>query len=358
MDRPLRVAALLANAGLPLPAALDGPMPRAGVEAWHASGGAALTGWPGEVPLAPRADVLAGAMDVAQLVGADAAGELFGRGFSRRGQTSANGTCRLLRTRDGWVAVNLARPDDVAAVPAIVQTTDDEEPWVALERFARRRSSAAVLERVHLLDVPGGALGEAVEAPIVVERFGAARAAPIQRPRVVDLSALWAGPLCARLLRDMGAHLVVVQSDDRAAPARDADDHITVDFRSGALHDLLASADVVIESSRPRALQRLGIDSAAVVAARPGVTWLTITGYGRGTNRVGFGDDAAVAAGVVACDARNEPVFCADAIADPLTGLYAAAAARAALHNGGGVRISLALRDVAAHAAAVGGPMR
>jgi len=358
VDRPLRVAQLLANAGLPLGAALDAPMPTAGLAAWQSSGGAALTGWPGEEPLAPRADVLAGAMDVARLVSADAARELFGRGLSRRGQTSANGTCRLLRTRDGWVAVNLARPDVVGAVPAIVEGDDDDEPWRALERFALRHDSAAVLERVHLLDVPAARLGEPTEAPILVERLGAARTALIARPRVVDLSALWAGPLCARLLRDMGARVTVVQSEDRAAPTRDADAHVTIDFRSTALRDVLATADVVIESSRPRALRQLGIDSAAIVAARPGVTWLTITGYGRCSDRVGFGDDAAVAAGIVACDARDEPVFCADAIADPITGMYAAAAAHAALRNGGGVRISLSLRDVAAHAAAVGGPMR
>src|SRR5580704_9431544 len=42
-----------------------------------------------------------------------------GRGFSRNGTTSVNGSCRLLRCQDGWVACNLARPDDFDLVPAV-----------------------------------------------------------------------------------------------------------------------------------------------------------------------------------------------------------------------------------------------
>jgi crotonobetainyl-CoA:carnitine CoA-transferase CaiB-like acyl-CoA transferase len=353
---------LLASEGLALPGAVDRPMPRAGLAAWCESGGAALTGWPDERPALPRHDIFAGALDVAGLVGADAAAELFSRGFSRRGRTSANGTCRLLRTRDGWVAINLARDSDVASVPAIVERDDvnvDDvaDAWRALESFAGSRTRAATLSRVHLLDVAGAALAEPAGPPFVIERMGDASAAPIVRPRVVDLSALWAGPLCARLLRDDGAHVVTVDSAGRPSTRRDGDEHVTVDFSSREFRDVLASADVVIESARPRALRQFGIDASSFVAARPGVSWITITAYGRCSARVGFGDDAAVAGGVVADDDRGEPVFCGDAIADPLTGMYAAAAGRAALHNGGGVHISLALRDVAAHAAAVGGPL-
>ena len=57
--------------------------------------------------------------------------------------------------------------------------------------------------------------------------------------------------------------------------------------------------------------------------------WVSITGYGRDdreARRVAFGDDAAVAGGLIA-GARADPVFCADAVADPLAGLAAAAAA-------------------------------
>jgi len=92
---------------------------------------------------------------------------------------------------------------------------------------------------------------------------------------------------------------------------------------------LVDAADIVIESSRPRALARFGLDAAAAVAA--GTTWVSITAYGRAVDRVGFGDDVAAGSGLVAVDGDGHPVFAGDAIADPLTGLTAAVlAARAA----------------------------
>jgi hypothetical protein len=40
-------------------------------------------------------------------------------GLTRGGRVSAGGSSFLLRSADGWCAVTLSRPDDVAAVPAI-----------------------------------------------------------------------------------------------------------------------------------------------------------------------------------------------------------------------------------------------
>ena len=58
--------------------------------------------------------------------------------------------------------------------------------------------------------------------------------------------------------------------------------------------------------------------------------WVSITGYGYYTprrDRVAFGDDAAVAGGAaVAAGGPDAPVFVLDAVADPLSGLVAAAA--------------------------------
>ena len=124
----------------------------------------------------------------------------------------------------------------------------------------------------------------------------------------------------------------------------------------GHLHRLLERADVVIEASRPRALVSLGVDARALVA-RTGLTWVSITGYGRegdAAELVAFGDDAAVAGGLVAADGAGCPVFCADAVADPLTGLYAAAAALAVE---GGALVSVPMAGVAAHALARGGAL-
>jgi crotonobetainyl-CoA:carnitine CoA-transferase CaiB-like acyl-CoA transferase len=120
---------------------------------------------------------------------------------------------------------------------------------------------------------------------------------------------------------------------------------------------LLDQADIVIEASRPRALRQLGIDAEAIVAGRAGVTWVNITGYGRddgapdGAGRVAFGDDAAVAGGLVAFDRDGQPTFCGDAIGDPLTGLYAAVGALASHHHGGGNLLDVPMAAVAAHVA-------
>ena len=51
--------------------------------------------------------------------------------------------------------------------------------------------------------------------------------------------------------------------------------------------------------------------------------WIAITAHGWHTDRVGFGDDCAVAGGLLG----EGPCFLGDALADPLTGLEAALAA-------------------------------
>ncbi len=70
-----------------------------------------------------------------------------------------------------------------------------------------------------------------------------------------------------------------------------------------------------------------------------------------------FGDDAAVAGGLVGWAtgrAAPEPVFCADAIADPLAGVCGALAVALSRAAGGGELIDLSMRDVAAAFAAAG----
>jgi crotonobetainyl-CoA:carnitine CoA-transferase CaiB-like acyl-CoA transferase len=171
---------------------------------------------------------------------------------------------------------------------------------------------------------------------------------------VVDFTALWAGPLCAHLLGRAGARVVAVEGRGRPDGARTGDprlhdelhrghQRVVADFTSRdgrrRIHDLVASADVVLEASRPRALTAIGLDPAGFAATRAGRTWVSITGYGRegpGSGRVAFGDDAAVAGGLVGRDIEGGPVFCADAVADPVTGMLAGVAALASMAAGGG----------------------
>ena len=122
------------------------------------------------------------------------------------------------------------------------------------------------------------------------------------------------------------------------------------------LRQLLAVADVVIESSRPDALVNRGLGPTDV-PGRDGRVWLRVTGHGTDGERahwVGFGDDAAVSGGLVGHDpAGTGPVFCGDAIADPLTGMHAALALAESLQRGGGEIIEIALASVAAEYAAL-----
>lgn len=287
-------------------------------------------------------------------------------GLESRGRTSAGGSCRLLPTVDGWVAVNLARPSDVEALPAVVQGPIDADPWSTVERFVADQPARAAADRFQLLEVAAAALDDPrVDGSrhLVVDPLGEPAA---DDPRlVVDLSAMWAGPLCAHLLGRGGLHVVKVESVHRPDGARAGDAHfftwlheghdeVTVDLRSAdgraSLAALLDRADVVVESSRPRALEQLGFTPAAFLGSRAGRTWVSITGYGRtgdDASRVAFGDDAAVAGGLVARDEQGDPVFCGDAVADPLSGLVAAAGAFDAIAAGGGRLVAVALAGVA-----------
>jgi crotonobetainyl-CoA:carnitine CoA-transferase CaiB-like acyl-CoA transferase len=108
---------------------------------------------------------------------------------------------------------------------------------------------------------------------------------------------------------------------------------------------------MVIEASRPRALAQFGLDAGDLVAAGDGPrVWVSITGYGRtgaGADRVAFGDDAAAAGGLVVWT-DDGPLFCADAAADPLTGLTAAGASVDALRSGGRWLLDVAMAAVSA----------
>lgn len=300
-------------------------------------------------------------------------------GLARQGAVSANGSCHLLSTADGRLALNLPRKEDWELVPALLG--EPAADWAVLKRIAATHPAAALLEQGRLLGL-AIAPDQAVPPPPAPFRMECL-AAPKPRtavPLVVDLSALWAGPLAGALLAAAGAQVVKVESVRRPDGARGGDQgfyhllnagkaSVALDFADAAeveiLRALVRAADIVIESARPRALAGLGIDAAT--EARRGATWLSITAHGRtgnAANWIGFGDDAAVAGGVSAAMRQGwgESMFAGDAIADPLTGIIAAFAGWASFRAGGGRLISLALSEVAAHAcglyAADGGELR
>lgn len=367
---------------------------RSPAQEWARSGAMALTGHPngpallarGQAAVAARGAALAVellsalheggrrvAVDGARLLGERAALA----GLQRRGRTSCGGATRLLSAADGWLAVSLARSDDIELLPALLERDDVVDPWAAVEAWARGTPAAAAAQQAQELGIPSGALPTDGADPQQRERpggptgkwtcSGTAGRRVLAPRRVVDLSALWAGPLCAHLLGLAGLEVVKVESPVRADGARRGEPRffdllnaghrsVSLDLASAQgraqLDRLVRTADVVVESSRARASERLGLRPEDLVREHPGMTWVSITAYGRTgpwADRVGFGDDVAVAGGLIA-DAEGGPVFAGDAVADPLTGLHAAVAALAGMHGGGGL-VDLAMRDVAAAAA-------
>lgn len=351
------------------------------VAAWAASGAMALTGLTGAAPLGPPAGLVSRLHAVADhlraltggAVDVDPVALLAERaaiaGLRRGGQVSCGGGTRLLRAADGWLALSLARADDLDLVPAWLKLREPPtDLWGAVATGVGAERVSELDERGALLGLPVAALpneptGEAVvRTQVRKERASASRSDSLV---VVDLGALWAAPLCSSFLAMAGTTVIKVESTTRPDGARRGPaaffdllnagkQSVALDLstREGAaaLHQLIVGADVVIEGSRPRALEQLGIDAAQVLATGRPRVWASITGHGRqgaARERVAFGDDAAVAGGLV-CWTRSTPVFCADAVADPATGLIAADAVLSALRDEGTWLLDVSMTGVAA----------
>jgi hypothetical protein len=385
--------ALLSSLGVPARSEPGAPDPDPD-EAWARSGAMALTGLAGGAPLAVDAPVASCADGAARAFSALArallghapedldGGALLGERaalatpvLTRAGARSPGGAAHLLRCRDGWLALNLSRPDDEALLPAWLEAPRPAAGSAAdfAASAVAGRARGPLVARGRLMGLAVAALpGRGDRVPggrwLRAERLGERANAPIAPPLVVDLSSLWAGPLCGQLLAACGARVVKVESLERPDGARSGSpaffdllngskSSVALSLGSAggrrALDALLRGADIVIESSRPRALRHMGIDARAIVRDH-GTTWVSITGYGRRDPEeawAAFGDDAAVSAGLVASvpgtpDAA--PCFCGDAIADPLTGLHAALAALASHGGRGGQLLDVSLAGVAA----------
>jgi hypothetical protein len=323
----------------------------------------ALTGDPAGPPLAPATDA-AVAVDAALAPFGLDAGVLAERaasaGLDRGGRVACGRGSRLLPAADGWLALTLGRPDDVAALAALFEApfdgepdgTGDGAPWDRVARLVAQRPAGEVAARADLLGMPCAVVGEVEaggSAPPTDRRGEPARDRP--PPYVVDLSALWAGPLATACLLRAGATVVKVEDPRRPDGARRGDPafhdllnggklSVALDLSSPegrrALAALVERAGVVVTSARARAIEALGLDPEATLAAASDKVWVAITAHGWGSGRVGFGDDVAAAAGLVAWHPGDgEPRFAADAIADPLCGALAARAALSAWQWGG-----------------------
>lgn len=308
------------------------------------------------------------------------AGEL----WRRRSPISLGGACRMMFSADGTVAVNLPREDDWQLLPALFGMTKSE--GLGSEEFAIDQTDAAAISAWNkvvrqIAELPTERLvSSAEELGLAIAEVGSHRgvfqpddisfpnilaSAPtsdtvalsrisrsrrlLSEAKVVDLSVMWAGPLCGDLLARAGAQVVKAESPSRPDGSKRGmpefyerlngrKQHLSIRLETpegrAEMLDLLREADIVITSCRPRALEQMGFDPH-LATSEDGVIWAAITGYGwEHGHRVAFGDDAAAAGGLVALGGespeaglgRDLPRFVGDALADPLTGVAAAVA--------------------------------
>jgi hypothetical protein len=323
-----------------------------------------------------------GAAAYAQLDGTTLLGERgSANGFLINGlRTPGVGAGRLMPTRnDGWCALTLLRGEDREMLPALFGDADlaidDDE---AIAAAVLRHDCADLVARGRLLGLPIASADEVPPSPptAVIAQGPHRRRAPGHRPLVVDLSAIWAGPLIGHLFWLAGAAVVRMESPVRPDFLRQVDpitfglinqgkDSVLLDLAStahgaehrAALIALIVRADVVIESSRVRALRHLGIDADALVAQTPGLVWISVTGHGaRGepADWAGIGNDCGVSGGLsrALADETGQMGFVGDAIADPLTAITGAIAGWRAYRSGEACRIGLAMSAIVAEALA------
>jgi crotonobetainyl-CoA:carnitine CoA-transferase CaiB-like acyl-CoA transferase len=175
--------------------------------------------------------------------------------------------------------------------------------------------------------------------------------------RVLDLSENIAGPLACLVLADLGADVVKVERPvtgeaTRALPPawgpessvfltvnrnkRSAAIDLTDPEGRDAVLGLAARADVVVESFRPGAAERLGLGFEDFRRVSRQVIHCSISAFGEGPlghSRPGYDAILQAFSGIMAMtgDADGEPARAAPSIVDISTGLWATVAIQAAL---------------------------
>jgi formyl-CoA transferase/CoA:oxalate CoA-transferase len=199
---------------------------------------------------------------------------------------------------------------------------------------------------------------------------------PLHGLTVLDLTRVLSGPYCTMLLADMGARVIKIEHPGRGDETRAwgppfvagesayflsinrNKESVTLDFKhmSGRrlLDALIARADVIVENFRPGALDRLGLGYAAVAAARPGLIYCSISGFGQdGPRRTHAGYDAVIQAegGLMSVtgDADGPPFRVGVAVADLVAGMLAAQGIVLALYardrTGRGQHVDISMLD-------------
>ncbi|MCX7693491.1 CoA transferase [Tepidimonas taiwanensis] len=218
---------------------------------------------------------------------------------------------------------------------------------------------------------------------------GEPSAPPAPRPlagvRVLDLSRVLAGPWASQILADYGADVIKVErpgsGDDTRAwgppwwqPAGGHDDarvaayfvcanrgkrSVAIDIASPTgieqVRSLAREADVLIENYKVGQLAKYGLDARSLQALNPRLIYCSITGYGQTgplAHKAGYDFAIQAEGGLMSITGEpdGEPQKVGVAVVDLMTGVYAATAILAALHErqrtGRGRVLDVALLDV------------
>lgn len=198
---------------------------------------------------------------------------------------------------------------------------------------------------------------------------------PLAGVRVLDLTTFLSGPFATELLADLGADVIKLESPE-GDPSRKIPPHfvdgdsayylahnrnkrsIAVNLKTESglqvALDLVAAADIVIENFRPGVAARLGLDPHALRAARPALTWVSISGFGQVSpwrDRPAYDIVVQALSGVMSLTGQPEgpAVRLGIPAGDLVAGMYAAMAAVTALyaraHSGTGSLIDVSMLD-------------
>jgi crotonobetainyl-CoA:carnitine CoA-transferase CaiB-like acyl-CoA transferase len=179
--------------------------------------------------------------------------------------------------------------------------------------------------------------------------------------RVLDFSTTIAGPHCARMLADMGAEVIKIETAEgetmRSRPPLRSGCSTTfgqlnvgkkslvLDLKSRegaeAVRRLVATADILVENFRPGVMRRLKLDYETLRPLNPKLVYCSISGYGQTGPSAELPAYAPVIHAASGYDmahlayqpGRERPDYCGIYHADVFTGTYAFGAIAAALHQ-------------------------
>ena len=179
--------------------------------------------------------------------------------------------------------------------------------------------------------------------------------------RVLDFSTTIAGPHCARMLADMGAEVIKIETDGGETmrtrpPLRKGcstafgqlnvgKKSVVLDLKSEdgkeAVRRLAATSDILVENFRPGVMHRLRLDYDRLRTVNPRLIYCSISGYGQSGPSAELPAYAPVIHAASGYDmahlayqpGRNRPDYCGIYHADVVTGTYGFGAIASALYQ-------------------------